>query len=52
MKKKQVLIRPDLHRPAKVRAASQGLTLLEYLSDLIEADLQTTPKTERPHQAA
>jgi len=36
----QVTLTPEQHRRARARAAEQGISLAEYLRNLVEADLR------------
>ena len=41
MRNLSILIEEDLHRKVKIRAASKGVTVKQYLLNLIEKDLTT-----------
>ena len=41
MRNLSILIEEDLHRQVKIRAASKGETVKQYLLNLIEKDLTT-----------
>ncbi|MFR8443533.1 MAG: hypothetical protein ACLVCJ_07665 [Anaerostipes hadrus] len=41
MRNLSILIEEDLHRKVKIRAASKGETVKQYLLNLIEKDLTT-----------
>ena len=44
MVRTQITLRPDTHRRAKRRAAERGISLAEYLRQVVDSDLGEQPK--------